>query len=95
MLSDDFNPNFPNRQAKLKAYLAVYGPTVRELARRLNVSPVRAHAICHSERVQKRTLEILLESGIPAELLPEPAKREAATAAAARQTDLSATEAQT
>jgi hypothetical protein len=52
-----------------------------ELGRRLKVSRERARGICLAERAQRKTLEIMAEAGIPAELLPEPARKEAATAA--------------
>jgi len=85
MVRVDFSDNFPSRQDKLKAYLAVHGPSMAELGRRLNVTKERARGICLADRAQKRTIEIMEEAGIPAGLLPEPAKNERPTAAEGRQ----------
>ena len=84
MVTTNFNSKFSTRQERLRAYLAVHGPTFTELAGRLNVSKVRARNIVHfADRVQKRTLEIMVEAGIPVELLPGLAERVKATAAQA------------
>jgi len=80
MVTVDFSANFPTRQAKLRAFLAVHGPSMAELGRRLKVSKERARGICLADRAQKRTLEIMAEAGIPAELLPGLALKEATTA---------------
>lgn len=66
---------FPTRQEKLKAYLAVHGPSLAELSRRLNVSKVRARQICLAERVREKSLEVMKAAGIPSELLPGEAMR--------------------
>ena len=92
MLADDFNTIFPLRQDKLRVYLSIKGPSVAELGRLLGVSKARARQIVfHAERVQKRTLEIMREAGIPEELLPGPALRDVAEEAAKKMAEAAAT----
>jgi len=62
-----FSANFPTRQAKLRAYLAIHGPSMAEPGPERH--PVAGN-IRMADRAQKRTLEIREAAGIPVELPP-------------------------
>jgi hypothetical protein len=80
-MNKDDTPYVPTRQARLKAHLMAYGPTMTQPGRRLNVRKSRARQLCLTDRARTRALEIMTEACIPAEFWAGLAKRETVTAA--------------
>lgn len=71
-ISEPLHLRQPTRQAKLKAWMATHGIEPRHLAKVAGVSPQMMSMIIHGDRAPKKRLDLLVEAGVPKDLLPEP-----------------------
>ncbi len=62
----------PDRQARLRAYLALYGIAVSDVARHMGLTKSTASKILAGDSAPSHRVEQLVELGIPRRLLPAP-----------------------
>lgn len=67
-----FDLQYPSRQAELNAWLALRGIQKQELAKRLCLHPSMITRILQGQRRPAKRIAELVALGIPARLLPEP-----------------------
>jgi transcriptional regulator with XRE-family HTH domain len=67
-----FDLQYPSRQAELNAWLALRGIQKQELAKRLCLHPSMISRILQGQRRPAKRIAELVALGIPARLLPEP-----------------------